>query len=102
MRTFRVANCDESIGSIKVKLRGKLLAWVVKTFMNIEELIKGELNGKVCSLMIMAFNDSNKERYKDISERNCFLVEVLNISNGWYVTQRLVQLERSCNTRDCF
>ncbi|CAC5381829.1 unnamed protein product [Mytilus coruscus] len=48
MRTFRVANCSESIGSIKVKLRGKLLAWVVRTFVNIEKRLKRKLSGKIC------------------------------------------------------
>ncbi|CAC5381830.1 unnamed protein product [Mytilus coruscus] len=53
MQTFRVANCSDSIGSFKVKLRGKLLAWVVRTFVNVDKVLKRKLKGKVCSLLII-------------------------------------------------
>ncbi|XP_063397424.1 bactericidal permeability-increasing protein-like [Mytilus trossulus] len=59
MRTFEVANCDDSIGSIKVQLRGKLLAWVVRTFVNIEKRLKRKLDGKICEAVSKAINEQS-------------------------------------------
>lgn len=46
--TFRVKSCSESIGATKVKLKGKLLAWVVRKFVNVDKWLKKKLRGKVC------------------------------------------------------
>ncbi|CAG2190127.1 unnamed protein product [Mytilus edulis] len=55
-RTFSVAKCSESIGSFKVKLKGKLLAWVVKTFVNVDKLLKRKLKGQVCKAISREIN----------------------------------------------
>ncbi|XP_052075360.1 uncharacterized protein LOC127712784 [Mytilus californianus] len=54
--TFRVKNCSDSIGSTKVKLRGKLLAWVVRKFVNVDKWLKKNLKGKICQAVSKAIN----------------------------------------------
>ncbi|XP_052075361.1 uncharacterized protein LOC127712785 [Mytilus californianus] len=55
-RTFSVANCSESIGSFKVKLKGKLLAWVIRTFVNVDKLLKRKLKGQICKAISKEIN----------------------------------------------
>ncbi|CAC5413465.1 unnamed protein product [Mytilus coruscus] len=54
--TFRVKNCSDSVGFTKVKLRGKLLAWVVKKFVNVDKWLKKKLKGKICRAVSKAIN----------------------------------------------
>ncbi|XP_063397425.1 uncharacterized protein LOC134681721 [Mytilus trossulus] len=54
--TFRVKSCSESIGATKVKLRGKLLAWVVRKFVNVDKWLKKKLKVKICKAVTKAIN----------------------------------------------
>ncbi|XP_063397423.1 uncharacterized protein LOC134681719 [Mytilus trossulus] len=55
-RTFSVAKCSESIGKLNVKLKGKLLAWIAKTFVNVDKLLKRKLNGQICKAISKEIN----------------------------------------------
>ncbi|VDI11573.1 Hypothetical predicted protein, partial [Mytilus galloprovincialis] len=46
MQTFRTTYCYDSIGSFNVALKGKLLAWIVRTFVNVDKLLKRKHKGQ--------------------------------------------------------
>ncbi|CAG2190126.1 unnamed protein product [Mytilus edulis] len=69
MRTFKVANCSESIGSFNVKLKGKLLAWVVRTFVNVDKLLKKKLKGKVVRIGLLQTSKIKTTKMKTIFDK---------------------------------
>ncbi|VDI11572.1 Hypothetical predicted protein, partial [Mytilus galloprovincialis] len=56
MQTFRTTYCYDSIGSFNVALKGKLLAWIVRTFVNVDKLLKRKHKGQICKAVSKAIN----------------------------------------------
>ena len=95
MQTFRTTYCYDSIGSFNVKLKGKLLAWIVRTFVNVDKLLKRKHKGQVSSLHII-------ELYRKLDNNFRRLFSVINFfTSSWSALSNIFWNLRSSILYNC-